>query len=50
MKTFKITYTDTITAETEEEAYDIFSAYLSECVKFEDLTAYGFEEIDTIKN
>ena len=45
MKTFKVTFTDTIQAETEEEAYHRLIVYLQDVVEFEDVTAFDFQEI-----
>ena len=42
MKTYKVTFTDTIQANTEEEAYDKLLGYLAECVRFGDVTAFDF--------
>jgi hypothetical protein len=44
MKTYKVTFTDTIKASTEEEAYGELLDYLSECVRFGDVTAFDFAE------
>lgn len=44
MKTYKVTFTDTIQANTEEEAYDKLLGYLAECVQFGDVTAFDFAE------
>jgi hypothetical protein len=44
MKTYKVTFTDTIQANTEEEAYDKLLGYLAECVQFGDVTAFDFTE------
>lgn len=44
MKTYKITFTDTIKANTEEDAYGELLDYLSECVRFGDVTAFDFAE------
>jgi len=44
MKTYKVTFTETTQANTEEEAYDKLLGYLSECVRFGDVTAFDFAE------
>ena len=44
MKTYKITFTDTIKANTEDDAYGELLDYLSECVRFGDVTAFDFAE------
>lgn len=44
MKTYKVTFTDTIKANTEEDAYGELLDYLSECVRFGDVTAFDFAE------
>jgi hypothetical protein len=44
MKTYKVTFTDTIQANTEDDAYGELLDYLSECVRFGDVTAFDFAE------
>lgn len=44
MKTFKVTFTDSIVAENEEKAYDLLLDYLREVVRNEDVTAFDFQE------
>jgi hypothetical protein len=44
MKTYKVTFTDTIKASTEDDAYGELLDYLSECVRFGDVTAFDFAE------
>lgn len=44
MKTYKVTFTDTIKANTEDDAYGELLNYLSECVRFGDVTAFDFAE------
>ena len=44
MKTYKVTFTDTIKANTEDDAYGELLDYLSECVRFGDVTAFDFAE------
>lgn len=44
MKTYKVTFTDTIKANTEDDAYGELLDYLSECVRFGDVTAFDFTE------
>lgn len=44
MKTYKVTFTDTIKANTEDDAYGELLNYLSECVRFGDVTAFDFTE------
>jgi len=46
MKTFRIQFVDEITAETEEDAYEILIRYLSDCGKYGDVTAFQFEEVE----
>lgn len=47
MKKFKVTFEDVFGMyETEEQAYDALLEYLNDCVKFEDVTAFNFEEIN----
>jgi hypothetical protein len=42
--TFKVKFSDEITAASEEEAYDVLLRYLYECVKYEDVTAFDFKK------
>jgi len=44
MKTYKVTFTETIKASTEDDAYGELLDYLSECVRFGDVTAFDFAE------
>jgi hypothetical protein len=44
MKTYKVTFTDTIKANTEDDAYGELLDYLSDCVRFGDVTAFDFAE------
>jgi hypothetical protein len=46
MKTFRVQFVDEITAETEEDAYEILLRYLSDCAEYKDATAFQFEEIE----
>lgn len=48
MKTFRVQFVDLITAESEEAAYDILLQYLSDCVKYDDVVAFDFQE-ETVK-
>lgn len=48
MKTFRVQFVDLITAESEEAAYDILLKYLSDCVKYNDVVAFDFQE-ETVK-
>lgn len=41
---FKVTFTDTIEADSEEQAWEILLHYLAECVKFEDVVAFDFQK------
>jgi hypothetical protein len=45
MKKFLVTFVDEIEAVDEEEAYDKFREYLTDCAVNEDVTAFRFEEI-----
>lgn len=49
MPKFKITFSDVFEADNELDAIDELRAYLRECVEMEDVTAFGFEEIDDAK-
>jgi hypothetical protein len=44
MKQFRVTFIDTISANTEEEAYGILLDYLNDCARFQDATAFDFQE------
>jgi hypothetical protein len=45
MPKFKVTFVDEFETESKEDCYDRVLDYLSECVKFKDVTAFEFEEI-----
>lgn len=47
-KIIKITFVDELEVDestTENQVYDIFLDYLKDCVKYEDVTAFNFEEV-----
>jgi hypothetical protein len=44
MKTYKVTFTETIQAESEDEAYGLLLEYLDSCVRFDDVSPFNFEE------
>jgi len=46
MKTFRVQFVDEITAETEEDAYEVLLRYLRDCAEYGDATAFQFEEIE----
>jgi len=46
MQKFKITFCDDFEAKDELNAYDVFLAYLRECVEMGDVTAFDFKEDD----
>lgn len=46
MKTFRVQFVDEITAETEEDAYELLLTYLRDCAEYGDATAFNFEEIE----
>jgi len=46
MKTFRVQFVDEITAETEEDAYEILLRYLRDCGEYSDATAFNFEEVE----
>lgn len=51
MKKYRITFSDFITSDvdiTDDQAYDLFLDYLNECVKYEDVTAFNFEEVKDV--
>ena len=43
-KTYRVSFVDNVTASSEEEAYEILLDYLAKCVKYQDATAFSFEE------
>ena len=43
-KTYRVSFIDNVTAESEEEAYEILLDYLAKCVKYQDATTFTFEE------
>lgn len=43
-KTWVVTFSDHVKAETEEEAYVQLLEYLAMCVSLRDVTAFGFTE------
>ena len=45
MKIFKITYEDDIEAESLEHAKEILLTHLDSDVKYDDVSAFGIEEI-----
>jgi ATP-dependent Zn protease len=44
MKQYKVTFTDFIEADSEEQAYDKLLEYLKDICKYEDVTAFDFSE------
>ena len=45
MPKFEITFRDEIEVESEEEVVSALIQYLNDCVKFEDVSAFGIYEI-----
>ena len=45
IKTFKITYEDDIEADSLEHAKEILLTHLNSDVKYDDVSAFGIEEI-----
>lgn len=45
MKRYKVTFKDIFEVESEDEAYDVLLDYLAEIVRYEDVTAFDFKEI-----
>lgn len=44
---FKVKFEDVFeNCESEEQAYDALIEYLAECVRHEDVTAFGFELLE----
>jgi hypothetical protein len=50
MKKFEVTYRDEFEANTEEEAYDKFLAYLTDCVIDSDITVFQFYELPGVSD
>ncbi len=46
MKKFNVTFKDMLEAESEEDCYEQLLIYLEDCVKYEDVTAFEFNEVD----
>lgn len=46
MKKFKVTFTDILEANTEEDAYDNLLDYLKDVVAYSDVTAFEFQEVN----
>ena len=44
MKKYKVTFSDVLEAETEEDCYEQLFEYLRSVLHFEDVTAFEFEE------
>lgn len=43
---FRVTFEDIFeNCESEEQAYDALLEYLSECVRYEDVSAFAFEQL-----
>ena len=43
-KTYRVTFIDNVTADSEEEAYEALLDYMAQCVKYQDVTCFTFEE------
>ena len=43
-KTYRVTFIDNVTADSEEEAYEALLHYMGQCVKYQDVTCFTFEE------
>ena len=37
-KTYRVTFIDNVTADSEEEAYEALLHYMAQCVKYQDVT------------
>ena len=44
----KVTFETTIQCDSEEQAFDAFLEYLSQVVRFEDLTAFNFDAEENV--
>ena len=49
-KVFEITFRDEIEVENEEEAIESLIQYLSDCVKFQDVSVFNFYELKGEQN
>ena len=47
--TFKVKFSDEITAASEEDAYGILLRYLYDCVRYDDVTAFDFKKVSPRK-
>ena len=47
MKTYKITFYEEVTAETEEQCYEELLRYLRDCVENEDVSGFEFVNLKT---
>ena len=45
MKQYRITFTDIVSAQSEEDAYNALLDYMKDCVKYHDVTCFDFEEV-----
>lgn len=45
VKKFLVTFKDVFEARSEEECYTILIKYLQDCVTFQDVVAFDFEEL-----
>ena len=50
LKRFEITFRDEIEVESEEEVVSSLIQYLSDCVKFEDVSAFGIYKLKENEN
>ena len=50
MPKYEITFRDEIEAETEEQAIEWLFEYLSDCIKFEDVSAFGIYKLKENEN
>ena len=50
MKRYRVFYIDEVQANSEEEAYEQTLKYLEDCIKYQDVSAFGYEFIGEVKN
>ena len=50
MKRYRVYYIDEVEAETEEDAYKETLRYLEDCIKYGDVSAFGYEYMGEAKN
>ena len=49
MKRYRVFYIDEVQANSEEEAYDETLKYLQDCIKYQDVSSFGYEYIGDVE-